>query len=959
MKGHVAVAIAAVLLAQVAAFMFTGTASAAHTVTVTPDRTKVKGGWKGILTITIANAEGSDAIKQVTLARLPSGWDGFAPLKKVPKDNIVYLVDDNLVLLPAGTIVEVELDNADNFIIFENTDVIIPKYENFYFGGTRYQLMENAIMEPIGNYYTENVENLLNEKLMTDNLENLKVSQPLTVALVSDNRLRLLQDTLAILDTGENVLRLPENLLAQVVAPNENWRENENLAVAAGIKVRVVSDNHFRCVSSSLTTSPSLAGVSMAGEVVELVEGIVVIPPDTVVGILGSLKVKIAENTKVIRLRDTRVEASAVDNVPEGWMQDPDNRTWTGIGDNKIAAGENLSFPFAITGPSAAGTYTFYVQTVDITGLPKEWAFQITVDNSLTVNVEVDKTWVGKDENITITVSSDEVFWFDNVIVRENRGENVVIEMTTTDNKTYIGVYTTGENENRDGYLTIEVINPRDEVGNTVSTIKKDKLVFVDRRAPGPPDLMSLGIPIGIQDKSTWSISATLNENHDSLVWTPPGYSPENLLLEVLVDNTVAASGKASPTGLVSFTLTLTEGKHTIGARIIDKAGNVGEENVENVYIDLSPPVINVISPEPGALLGKKDVPDNKITITVNFRDTVLGIENFCNENILDNYLDNENFDRGYVVALYIEGKAQPVILTPKTHPKVENIENVVSNVFGITAPYTFENTFSLGTLTGVVKFNLVVFAGDSMSSREGKAPHRVMENIEFTVDAEPPSAPTIPSWSPLLGTTPASPYTMRQATLTLEGTGEPGATLKIYINGQEVRSVTVGSDGKWSVTLSNLTQGQALTITAKLIDTAGNESSLETFGTVFVDASKPSVTITEPTTKEVKTDKSTIVVKGTVAKDDWETYDEIVLTVQCGTFSTQVPINADGSFSVSVPLQPDVNVITLRATDKVGNQSDIETLTVTRTVTPWATYATILVIIALILAAVAIFRRR
>ncbi|MEM3012940.1 MAG: hypothetical protein QW084_06220, partial [Candidatus Hadarchaeales archaeon] len=147
MKEKAALAIAALMLVSLAMGITIGTTTTvtgAHTPSVSVDKTKVVGGYSGVFTITVTNASGSThAIKQVELTL--GSWTGGDPLKKVPKDNIVWLASDNLVILPAGTVVEVMLDNSDDlensrFIIPENTDVIIPKYENFYFGIQRYQL---------------------------------------------------------------------------------------------------------------------------------------------------------------------------------------------------------------------------------------------------------------------------------------------------------------------------------------------------------------------------------------------------------------------------------------------------------------------------------------------------------------------------------------------------------------------------------------------------------------------------------------------------------------------------------------------------------------------------------------------------------------------------------------------------------------------------------------------------
>ncbi|MEM2419010.1 MAG: hypothetical protein QXQ45_02215 [Candidatus Hadarchaeales archaeon] len=963
MKGFAALAMAAMFVVQVAV-TFLGTVSAGvDEATVTFDRVKVQGGWSGILTLTVANSAGA-AIDNVILC-IPGGWTFKGMLRKVPKDNIVYLVDDNIVVLPAGTVVEVFADSADNIIIPENTDVIIPRLTCFYHRGNRYTLEENALMEPTDNRRTENFETMggLSDGYV-DNEENFRVGQPLRVTLWQDNRLRLLSDTLVVVD-HDDVMILPENLLAQVVASNENQRENMDVAPKQGIKVKVI-DNHFRVVSDPLDVGYS---ISRRGEVVELEENIVVIPENTVVKIEGSLRVRIPENAQVIRENDTKikVDLSQVENVPKGWSQgtclvgSQQGYSWAGIGDNKIAAGGSESFPFAIGAPTEAKPYLFVVVIKDKSGGMKDWSVQIIVDNSVTVNVSVDKTWVGKNENITITVSSDEPIWFDNVLVCENNApENVNLEMSTTDNKTYTGVYTTGENEDRDGYLTIRVINVRDEVGNSVSEITKSDLVFVDRRRPGPPSLTALGIPVGIENKSDWTISTSLNENHDNLIFKPAGYFPENLMLEILVDNAVAASGRASSFGLVNFTLTLSEGKHTVAARITDKAGNVGEENSENVVIDLSKPTVTFVSPTQGKKFGRKDVgTENTITISLKLRDTVLGIENYVMADTADE-ADNENFDRGYIVRLYKDG-SKIAVLQPTSYPTLENVENVLPNVFGITADWTFENIYCLGA-SPEGKYTVEVIAGDNMGVLKGKAPHRVKENVSFEVDLTPPDTPTDDTCTGSIEANKSqfTPTKTRVSKLTLMGTTEPNATVKIYrsVAGgpwTELTSTKAGSDGSWSKDV-DLTKGQTMGIKVSYIDEAGNESGMYLYGYLLYDDSPPKVII-DAQYKEFTTDKASVLITGRVQKDDWEDYNDIELCVSPETASVNFN-RTNGTFTVSAAVSEGTNLITVEAKDPVGNRGS-DTAVVTRTVTPWATYATILVIIALVLAAVAIFRKK
>jgi len=942
MKEKAAIAIAALMLASLAAGLSVSTTvSAAHTPSVSVDKTVVKGPYSGVFTFTVVNASGSDAIKEVQIT-LPSGWTGGYPLKKLLKDNTVLLDNDNLVILPAGTIVEVELENSDNLIIFENTDVIIPALENFLFSGTGYTLVENAIMEPTSNDNTENIENLQKLGYWADNKENLKVSQPLTVTLWQDNRLRLLQDTLAILSSG-NVVILPENLLAQVVADNnENSRSNENLATTAEIKVKV-KDNHFRCVSSSLSTSPSLYGTNMAGQLVELVEKIVVIRPNTVVGIQGSLKVRIVENTQVIRENGKKLEASAFENVPANWMQA--TLHWTAIGDNTLKGGKNLSFPVSLAAPSAAGTYTFYVSTTDVNNITKDTPVQITVDNAApSLTISVSPSWVKGSTQVTITVSGNEPFTLDNIFVAENNVENKRLDNLTPseDSKVWTGTYTTGENENRDGPVWIYVVNAKDAVGNS-TTVSDNAKLFVDRRKPVTPKLDDLGFPHAWDQRSSVSINLTFTADNDNLVSGYTSYSPENMKLVILVDNTPTEL-TAGPTGRVSYTLTLSDGKHTVGAYIVDKAGNVGAENLENVVIDNNKPTITFVFPENGAY-----IKDNTPTIRVTIADTV-GVEN-------SRHITGTDDNYGYRVALcYENGDPLPGgdNLVPSANPTTDNVAGRI-----VFTTFTFENTWPTALADNT--YMLRVLAGDNFR----------FENlwIKFTVDVTAPSPPPAAS---LVGSitagTLASPTGTKTKTFTLRGTAEANATINVYVTTDggvtwtavTASRTTAGADGSWLTTLDlSAYAGQTLGIAVTATDVAGNESNRTLYGYMIYDASAPTVSITSPTTG-TKTSKTSIEVTGTVTKDSWEEWSDISLRIQVGTGSVSVPVSGTGNtatFSYSVALSEGTNTILVYVSD--GMNSSSASVTVTRTVTPWGTYAVVLVIIALIIAAIAILRVR
>ncbi|MEM2601334.1 MAG: hypothetical protein QXE29_06285, partial [Candidatus Hadarchaeales archaeon] len=168
----------------------------------------------------------------------------------------------------------------------------------------------------------------------------------------------------------------------------------------------------------------------------------------------------------------------------------------------------------------------------------------------------------------------------------------------------------------------------------------------------------------------------------------------------------------------------------------------------------------------------------------------------------------------------------------------------------------------------------------------------------------------------------------------------------------------TAGADGSWLTQIDlSAYAGRNIGIAVTATDRAGNESDRTLYGYLIYDASAPRVTITSPQTG-AKTSKTSIQVTGTVTKDSWEEWSDIILTIQVGTGSVTLPVFGTGdtaNFSYSVALAEGTNTIMVIVSD--GMNSSYDSVTVTRTVTPWGTYAVVLVIIALILAAIAILR--
>jgi hypothetical protein len=80
-------------------------------------------------------------------------------------------------------------------------------------------------------------------------------------------------------------------------------------------------------------------------------------------------------------------------------------------------------------------------------------------------------------------------------------------------------------------------------------------------------------------------------------------------------------------------------------------------------------------------------------------------------------------------------------------------------------------------------------------------------------------------------------------ASQTLSGTGEAGATVRVYDGTASVGTATVGANGTWSLNVSNLASGSH-SFKVEQTDRAGNLSSQSAAQDVTVDTSKPTAPV-------------------------------------------------------------------------------------------------------------------
>jgi len=914
---------AIVALLLIASVLSISTTSVSAATTVSIDRDLVKANTPMVLTITVT--AGTSAIDNVRII-LEAGSD-FAPLKSVPKDNVVRCYSDNIVVLPAGTVVEL-LEN-ENILLPENTRVWVDNNKYLYvdtnFDNTRLK---------------ENAEAMVRQDTKAENIplgDNIQVTRGVSVYLENDNRLLLLAPTSVVLVSG-NIVKLPENTLVGLYARNDNGIPvGENVEVTRDITV-TLADNRVRMVNFPANSK----NWNLTGENVQLYDNQVIVRADTIVRLGRTVRVRIAENENMIREKDKQLDVTlaTVENKPLNWTQttgitDPLSSVpaveWKGIGDNKIPAGGSLAFPFALTTPSSTEDrkeYSIWVRTPE--GIDN--TIKLKVDGKApTVTVTASPSWVKDNVAVTITVTASEsLSKLENVMVAENKApENTQVTMTSTDNITWTGTYTTGDNWLRDGEAKVYVIGSQveDLVGNVGSGVAENKFT-IDRCKPPTPNLGAItGFPSYIAGKAGTNIGT----------WVLEGTAKDNLLgaIDNLKNGTVRIrvgtatyDVPAGATGYFYKSITLTEGTQEVGIRCIDLAGNVGDENAENVTYDKTKPSISITSPADGAR-----IKDNTPTITLTITDAVLGVEN-RDFNAVDN--------GGYSVQLQYENGTL--------------IDNLVNSLAHDNHELGFENTIptAIGSFTAGLPDNtyrIYVVAGDNLQ----------MDNkvITFVVDTLAPSPPTLTATA---SSNPLAPDVKMTTSVALGGTCEAGATVKVWTSPEPFTVETVATsvvdtdgDGIWSASIT-ISQGVTTKISVSQVDIAGNESGKRLYGYLMVDATAPTVVITSPATG-TKTDKASITVSGTVTKDTWETWSDITLKVQVGLTGTTVPISA-GAFSVDVPLAEGTNTIIATATDPRG-WSGSAVVTVERTVTPWGTYAIILVIVALILSAVAIFKKR
>lgn len=179
-----------------------------------------------------------------------------------------------------------------------------------------------------------------------------------------------------------------------------------------------------------------------------------------------------------------------------------------------------------------------------------------------------------------------------------------------------------------------------------------------------------------------------------------------------------------------------------------------------------------------------------------------------------------------------------------------------------------------------------------------------ILENTRQT-DVTPANDNSILS-SPTLD---PMPFVTNQKNLTLSGTAQSGATVRVTVNGNPSDFIS-NSSGKFNADVS-LLEG-ANTIKAQTVDGSGNHSIEIGPYTITVDTNEPVLTISSPTDGQTFSGKKdqTITITGNVDKQAQVTVNDRIIIV-----------SSDGSFSYNYTLNEGENQLLFKAKDNAGNE--------------------------------------
>jgi len=726
-----------------------------------------------------------------------------------------------------------------------------------------------------------------------------------------------IENAALLLENAENALINDDNILA---AGENIWAAADNLEAAAGYIGSALGGDELGAVAADLkAAADNLKG----SEQVNL-------------AVAGQ---KLKDAVADIAAAADKMATEAAGMAPATWQMGASDVDWirfSGIEENVISPGESETFTFFVDVANRGGEYTLRIRYFEVgsSTWDAEDTLTLTVDNTLPeLEIEVTQAGVGIPNLInkgpaTLTITASEPLSSISDVVIENEDVFLTIpsdNLVTTDNIVFTYEFTAGAWDDNSP-VKVTVASATDLVGNKGEgfsgsfTVDTSPPIFLEN---GLTTLLSTMVQKTRADGTTFlyvdndtltrEFSGGVVDNREGE--NIQGYG--NVTVTVEVNGVVYSTEYNAPDNENEFfvlgQIELREGLNTVIVTATDLTGNFVSDNVENIFIDCTPPWVSfdtITSDAFGVLTWDENeelTNDPTPTISLTIHDVGLGVAydpggaDYYDNQYLWVWLDNdENYQNGII----------------------DNLENATPYLWRVepdekTGSATFENTFD-NAGSGLV--DGTYFIGVKVADNiDHNGENRWIFYRSFTVDTTPPGAPVI---SDNVGGTRVSPgLTIRSPTVTLVGTGDPGATVKVYVNGTEqpAARTTVSSAGEWITDVVLLFGVNKIEVS--LTDAAGNESDKALYGYVLSDVLPPTVRITSPADGTTTTDE-TVLVQFKVS-DDWT--DPVDLRVGLSSPEYSIPegelsVETDGTRSIQVPLCLGTNLITVTARDEAGN---------------------------------------
>ncbi|EIW2996744.1 BapA prefix-like domain-containing protein [Salmonella enterica subsp. enterica serovar Newport] len=409
----------------------------------------------------------------------------------------------------------------------------------------------------------------------------------------------------------------------------------------------------------------------------------------------------------------------------------------------------------------------------------------------------------------------------------------------------------------------------------------------IDTQAPDAPQIVSAAITGGEGEVLLANGSIT-NQRMPTL----SGTGEPGTIITLYNNGVELATVQVNPQGSWTYPLTrnLSEGLNILTATATDAAGNSSPTSgVFSVTLDTQPPA------QPDAPL----ISDNVAPVIGNIGNN--GATNDTTPTF------SGTGEIGSTIILY------------------NNDSEIGRTTVGDNGSWTFPVPRNLSEGS----HNLTVSATDPAGNTSAvSAPWTII------VDITPPAIPVLTSVvddQPGITGNLVSGQLTNDATPTLNGRGEAGATINVYLDGNpaSIGTTTVNSDGTWSFTPQTPLANGSHTFTLSATDPAGNSSAVSSGFVLTIDATPPAAPViasvadnTAPVTGIVPNGGSTNETRPTLSGTGEAGTTISIYNGSALVGTAQVQANGSWSFTPSTSLGAGVWNLTATATDAAGNTS-------------------------------------